>query len=140
TLLVTCVLPLLVFGWFTLRGVRQLIDTQVVETYLPRLAADHTQKIDDRLQQVYQACSLVREIARRALDSWPDAPEFERRVAEFEQQVLLVPDLLDNYLDLLLLADPAGKVVSWLDGQRLDPNTHGQRVAALPASVAGAEW
>ncbi|GDY02224.1 hypothetical protein LBMAG49_15530 [Planctomycetota bacterium] len=133
TLLVTCVLPLLAFGWFTLGGVRRLIETQVVETFLPRLAADHTQKIEGRLQQIYQSCSVVREIARRALDSTED-------LDAFAEQVQLVPDLLANSLDLLLLADPDGKVLFWCEGHRLDPAIHGQRAASMPALVRGQDW
>ena len=32
---------------------------------------------------------------------------------------------------------PDGQVVYWQDGQRLNPNTHGQRAALVPSSVAG---
>jgi signal transduction histidine kinase len=133
TLLATCILPLLVFGWFTLESVRGLIDAQVVSTFVPRLCADHAQKIEDRLRQVFQSCSLVREIARRALDS-------EEELAAFEEQIELVPDLLDNSLDLLLLADADGRVAYWADGQTLDPTTRGQRAAAIPLSVAAEPW
>ncbi len=133
TLLVTCVLPLAVFGWFTLASVRSLIDAQVVGSFVPRLAADHAQQIEDRLRQVYQTCSVVREIARRALEGGQE-------LAAFEDQIELVPDLLDNYLDLLLLADDQGEVVYWQDGHYLDPNTRAQRAAQIPRSVAGADW
>ena len=133
TLLVTCILPLLVFGWFTLGSVRGLIDAQVVATFVPRLCADHAQKIEDRLRQIYQSCAVVREIARRALES-------SEELDAFEEQIELVPDLLDNYLDLLLLADGDGRVAWWQDGQFLDPGTRGQRAAAVPSSVRDAEW
>ena len=133
TLLVTCVLPLVVFGWFTLREVRELIDAQLVATFVPRLAADHALKIQDRLWQIHQSCSVVREIARRALDSDED-------LAAFEEQVELVPDLLDNYCDLLLLADPDGEVVYWQDGHRLDPARRLDRAARIPSSVADTSW
>jgi len=138
TLLVTCVLPLVAFGWFTLRAVRGLIERQIVETYLPRLASDHTQKIDGRLQQVFQSCSVVREIARRALDA--PAVGADEELAAFREQVLLLPDLLANDLDLLLLAGPDGKVLFWCDGHRLDPGTHEQRRARVPTSVADLDW
>ncbi len=133
TLLATCVLPLLVFGWFTLASVRGLIDAQVVATFVPRLCQDHAQKIEARLRQIYQSCSVVREIARRALESAED-------LAAFEEQIELVPDLLDNYLDLLLLADADGRVAYWQDGQYLDPSTRGQRAARIPPTVADAPW
>jgi signal transduction histidine kinase len=133
TLVVSAVLPLLLYGWFSLRSMREQIDEQVVRVFLPQLAADHAQKIDAQLQRTDQACAIVREIARRALDS-------EAEMAAFEEQVELVPDLLDNYLDLLMLADPDGKVVYWQDGQRLDPSVHGRRAALIPASVADTEW
>ncbi|MBX3464715.1 MAG: sensor histidine kinase [Planctomycetes bacterium] len=133
TLVVTAVLPLLLYGWFSLRSMREQIDEQVVRVFLPQLAADHAQKIDAQLQRVDQACAIVREIARRALDSAAE-------MAAFEEQVELVPDLLDNYLDLLLLADPMGEVAYWQDGQRLDPNAHGRREALIPASVADTDW
>jgi signal transduction histidine kinase len=133
TLVVTCVVPLLLFGWFVLHGVHGLIDAQIVETFLPRLATDHAQKIDSRLQQIFQACSVVREIARRALDS-------EGELAAFEEQIELVPDLLDNHLDLLLLADPSGRVAWWQDGQLLDRQTHNRRAALIPDSVADTGW
>ncbi|MEQ1631099.1 MAG: hypothetical protein ABL997_01920, partial [Planctomycetota bacterium] len=133
TLLITCVLPLLVFGWFTLASVRGLIDTQVVATFVPRLCQDHAQKIEDRLRQIYQSCSVVREIARRALES-------DSELAAFEEQIELVPDLLDNYLDLLMLADADGRVAYWQDGQYLDPTTRGQRAARIPRTVAAAPW
>ncbi|MBL9079739.1 MAG: HAMP domain-containing histidine kinase [Planctomycetes bacterium] len=133
TLVVTAVLPLLLYGWFSLRSMREQIDEQVVRVFLPQLAADHAQKIDGLLQRVDQACAIVREIARRALDS-------RAEMAAFEEQVELVPDLLDNYLDLLLLADSTGRVVYWQDGQRLDPNTHERRAALIPTTVADAAW
>jgi hypothetical protein len=133
TLVVTCVVPLLLFGWFVLHGVHGLIDAQVVDTFLPRLATDHAQRIDSRLAQVFQSCSVVREIARRALDS-------PSELTAFEEQIELVPDLLDNHLDLLLLADPTGQVAWWQDGQYLDRQTHERRAALIPASVADTEW
>lgn len=133
TLLVTCILPLLVFGWFTLGSVRGLIDDQVVSTFVPRLCADHAQKIEGRLRQIYQSCAVVREIARRALES-PD------ELAAFGEQVELVPDLLDNYLDLLVLADEGGRVAWWQDGQYLDPSTRGARAARIPRVVGDEAW
>lgn len=133
TLLATAVLPLLVFGWFALRGVRGLVDTQLGSVFLPQLAADHAEKIDSRLQQIFQATSVVREMARGALAG-------PSRRDGFAEQVELVPDLLDNYLDLLLLADPAGKVVYWQDGELLDRTTQAQREALIPASVADQPW
>ncbi len=133
TLVVTAVLPLLVYGWFSLRSMREQIDEQVVRVFLPQLAADHAQKIDALLQRTDQACAIVREIARRALDS-------PAEMAAFEEQIELVPDLLDNSLDLLLLADASGRVAYWQDGQRLDPSSHGRRAALIPTSVADADW
>jgi signal transduction histidine kinase len=133
TLVVSAILPLLVYGWFSLRGMRDQIDEQVVRVFLPQLAADHAQKIDAYLGRIDQACAIVREIARRALDS-------EAEMAVFEEQIELVPDLLDNNLDLLMLADAAGKVVYWQDGQRLDPSAHERRAALIPASVADTGW
>lgn len=138
TLVVTAVLPLTLYGWFSLRSMRDQIDEQVVRVFLPQLAADHAQKIDVHLARTHQACAIVREIARRPLDSGPEPLAAE--LAAFEEQVELVPDLLDNYLDLLLLADADGRVVSWLDGQRLDPSAHGRRAALIPRSVADKEW
>lgn len=144
TLAVTAVLPLLLYGWGTLRAMRAQIDEQVVRVFLPQLAADHAQKIEAYLQQTVQACAIVREIARTALQVDEGAAVSPRRRAEalrsFQEQVELVPDLLDNYLDLLLLADPAGKVLYWQDGQRLDPHTHGCRAAAIPTSVMATDW
>jgi signal transduction histidine kinase len=133
TLVVSAVLPLLLYGWFSLRAMRAQIDEQVVRVFLPQLAADHAEKIDAHLQQVDRACAIVREIARRPL---ADPAE----LGAFEQQIELVPDLLDNYLDLLLLADPDGRVVYWQDGQRLDPSTHFRRAALIPDRVRDAEW
>ena len=148
TLVVSAVLPLLLYGWFSLRSMREQIDEQVVRVFLPQLAADHAQKIEAYLERTYQACAIVREIARRALqtrsaDKLTSEEEMRARAIEleaFEEQVEPVPDLLDNYLDLLLLADDTGAVVYWKDGHYLDPNTHGQRAAAMPASVADTEW
>ena len=133
TLVVTAVLPLVLYGWLSLRSMRDQIDEQVVRVFLPQLAADHAEKIDAHLQQVDQACAVVREIARRALASPSD-------MAAFEEQVELVPDLLDNHLDLLLLADPQGRVVYWQDGMRLDPSAHGSRAALIPESVRDEVW
>lgn len=138
TLLVTAVLPLLLYGWFSLRSMREQIDEQVVRVFLPQLAADHAQKIEAHLERTHQACAIVREIARRPLDS-PDR-SLAAELSAFEEQVKLVPDLLDNYLDLLLLADAQGRVVCWIDGQRLDPSAHGRRAASMPASVADKPW
>jgi signal transduction histidine kinase len=133
TLVVSAILPLLLYGWFSLRGMREQIDEQVVRVFLPQLAADHAQKIEAHLGTIDQACAIVREIARRALDN-------DAEMAAFEEQIELVPDLLDNHLDLLLLAGADGRVVYWQDGQRLDPNTHQRRAASIPASVADAGW
>ncbi|MCB9878887.1 MAG: sensor histidine kinase [Planctomycetes bacterium] len=133
TLVVSAVLPLLVYGVFSLRSMREQIDEQVVRVFLPQLAADYAQKIEAHLDRTDQACAIVREIARRALD---EPGELEA----FEEQVELVPDLLDNYLDLLLLADSDGRVVYWQDGQRLDPSSHGRRAALIPRSVADTSW
>jgi signal transduction histidine kinase len=138
TLVVTAVLPLLVYGWFSLRSMRAQIDEQVVRVFLPQLAADHAEKIVAHLERTHQACAIVREIARRPLLS--GVRERAGELAAFEEQVELVPDLLDNYLDLLLLADADGRVLWWGDGQRLDPSTHGRRAALVPASVADKPW
>ena len=133
TLVVTAVLPLLLYGWFSLRSMRAQIDEQVVRVFLPQLAADHAQKIEALLGSIVQACAIVREIARRALENATE-------LAAFEEQIERVPDLLDNYLDLLMLADADGTVVYWQDGQRLDPATHGRRGALVPKSVADTAW
>ncbi|MCA8977900.1 MAG: HAMP domain-containing protein, partial [Planctomycetes bacterium] len=133
TLVVSAVLPLLLYGWFSLRGMREQIDEQVVRVFLPQLAADHVQKIEAHLDRVDQSCAVVREIARRALGS-------PSEMAAFARQIELVPDLLDNHLDLLLLADPDGRVVYWQDGQRLNPDAHGRRAALIPKSVADTGW
>ncbi len=133
TLVVTAVLPLVLYGWLSLRSMRDQIDEQVVQVFLPQLASDHAEKIEAHLQQVDQACAVVREIARRALVNPSD-------MAVFEEQVELVPDLLDNYLDLLLLADPLGNVVYWQDGMRLDPSAHGRRAALIPENVRDETW
>lgn len=133
TLVVSAILPLSLYGWFSLRGMREQIDEQVVRVFLPQLAADHAQRIEAHLQRVDQACAIVREIARRALDNAAE-------MAVFEEQIELVPDLLDNHLDLLLLADAKGRVVYWQDGQRLDPNSHRRRADLIPAEVGDTEW
>lgn len=138
TLLATAVLPLLGYGWFSLRGMREQVDAQVVRVYLPQLAADHAERIHAHLERAQQACAIVREMARRVLDGKPESRA--REVAAFDEQVLLVPDLLDNFLDLLLLADRDGAVVTWRDGQRLDPAQHQRRAALIPARVDGEEW
>lgn len=140
TLVVSAVLPLLLYGWFSLRSMREQIDEQVVRVFLPQLAADHAQQIDAHLQRTDQACAIVREIARRALEHEADTPEFAKDIEAFEEQVELVPDLLDNFLDLLLLAGPDGRVVYWCSGQRLDPSAQGRRAALIPTSVADTDW
>lgn len=133
TLVVSAVLPLLLYGVYSLRGMRAQIDEQVVRVFLPQLAIDHGQRLSDHLARVDQACAVVREIARRALDS-PD------ELDAFVEQVELVPDLLDNLLDLLLLADPEGRVVYWQDGQRLGPDSHESRAALIPTHVTDQAW
>ena len=133
TLVVSAVLPLLLYGWFSLRSMREQIDEQVVRVFLPQLALDYAEKIEAHFERADRACAIVREIARRALDE-------PAELDAFEEQVSLVPDLLDNFLDLLLLADADGRVVYWQDGQRLDPSSHGWRAALVPDSVAGAPW
>jgi signal transduction histidine kinase len=133
TLLLTAITPFLLFGWFSLRAMRGLIDEQVVSVFLPQLARDHAKKIEDRLQQIAQACAIVREMARTALDR-PEA------LVDFETQVDPVPDLLDNFLDLLLLARPDGAVAYWQEGHRLDPTTRGRRAALIPKQVGDMTW
>jgi signal transduction histidine kinase len=133
TLVVSAVLPLLLYGVYSLRGMRAQIDEQVVRVFLPQLARDHGQRLSDHLARVDQACAVVREIARRALDS-------PLELEAFVEQVELVPDLLDNLLDLLLLADPAGRVVYWQDGQRLGPDGHESRAALIPEQVGEQPW
>lgn len=136
TFVVSAVLPLLLYGWFSLRSMREQIDEQVVRVFLPQLAADRAENIEAHLERTDQACSIVREIARRALDDPGDQTELRA----FGEQIELVPDLLDNCLDLLLLAGADGRVVYWQDGQRLDPATHGRRASLIPASVADTAW
>ena len=138
TLLATAVLPLLVYGWFSLRGMRAQVDGQVAQVYLPQLAADHAERIQSHRERTQQACSIVREMARRVLDAPPAGRTAE--VAAFDEQVLLVPDLLDNFLDLLLLVDADGAVVTWRHGQRLDPALQQRRSALIPARVGDAPW
>ena len=55
--------------------------------------------------------AIVREIARRVLEPDIATPEFAAELTAFDEQVELVPDLLDNYLDLLMLAGPDGEVL-----------------------------
>lgn|GEM_PF-3769623 len=138
TLVVSAVLPLLLYGWFSLRGMRDQIDEQVVRVFLPQLAADYAQKIETRLERTDQACAIVRELSRRVLDT-ADA-RLSEELEAFAEQVELIPDLLSEFLDLLLLADPDGRVVYWQDGRRLDPGAHQRRAALIPANVAGEAW
>lgn len=138
TLLVSAVLPLLLYGWFSLLGMRDQIDEQVVRVFLPQLAADYAQKIETRLERTDQACAIVRELSRRVLDTPPDQRAGE--LATFGEQVELIPDLLSEFLDLLLLADSEGDVVFWQDGRRLDPNAHQRRAELIPDSVAEEAW
>ena len=44
TLVVSAVLPLLLYGWFSLRSMREQIDEQVVRVFLPQLAEDYAAK------------------------------------------------------------------------------------------------
>ena len=138
TLVVSAVLPLLLYGWFSLRGMRDQIDEQVVRVFLPQLAEDYAQKIETRLERTDQACAIVRELSRRVLDTPPDRLDDE--LAFFEEQVELIPDLLSEFLDLLLLADADGRVVYWQDGRRLDPSAHQRRAALIPADVSQEVW
>jgi signal transduction histidine kinase len=133
TLVATAALPLVLYGWLSLRGMREQIDEQVVRVFLPQLAADHAERIAAHFDKVDQACAVAREMARTAL-------ERPTELAEFAEQVELVPDLLDNHVDLLLLADPAGRVVYWRDGLRLDPSAHGRRAALIPSDVRELAW
>ena len=138
TLVVSAVLPLLLYGWFSLLGMRDQIDEQVVRVFLPQLAADYAQKIETRLERTDQACAIVRELSRRVLDTPLDQRDGE--LAAFGEQVELIPDLLSEFLDLLLLADSEGDVVFWQDGRRLDPNAHQRRAELIPDSVAEEPW
>ena len=138
TLVVSAVLPLLLYGWFSLLGMRDQIDEQVVRVFLPQLAADYAQKIETRLERTDQACAIVRELSRRVLDTPPDQRADE--LATFGEQVELIPDLLSEFLDLLLLADSEGDVIFWQDGRRLDPNAHQRRAELIPDSVAAEAW
>ena len=138
TLVVSAVLPLLLYGWFSLLGMRDQIDEQVVRVFLPQLAADYAQKIETRLERTDQACAIVRELSRRVLDTPLDQRDGE--LAAFGEQVELIPDLLSEFLDLLLLADSEGDVVFWQDGRRLDPNAHQRRAELIPDSVAEESW
>ncbi len=133
TLLVSAALPLIAYGWFSLRGMRDHIDEQVVRVFLPQLATDCARKIEAHFERVDQTCAVVREISRRALDS-------PAELAAFEEQIELVPDLLDNLLDLVLLADPDGNVVYWQDGHLLDPDQHEHRAARMPRQVGETAW
>ena len=138
TLVVSAVLPLLLYGWFSLLGMRDQIDEQVVRVFLPQLAADYAQKIETRLERTDQACAIVRELSRRVLDTPLDQRDGE--LAAFGEQGELIPDLLSEFLDLLLLADSEGDVVFWQDGRRLDPNAHQRRAELIPESVAEESW
>lgn len=133
TLVVSAVLPLLLYGWFSLRGMRDQIDEQVVRVFLPQLAADFVQKIETRLERTDEACAMIRETAREVLDE-------PAGLAAFEAVVLGVPNLLSNFLDLLILADADGEVVFWQDGHRLDPSKHETRATLIPDNVAEASW
>ncbi len=138
TLVVTAALPLVLYGVFSLRGMREQIDEQVVRVFLPQLATDFAQKIETRLERTDQACAIVRELSRRVLDA--PAEQLDAELEAFAEQVELIPDLLSEFLDLLLLADADGEVVYWQDGRRLDPSAHERRRALIPASVADAPW
>jgi signal transduction histidine kinase len=138
TLVVSAVLPLLLYGWFSLRGMRDQIDEQVVRVFLPQLAADYAQKIETRLERTDQACAIVRELARRVLDTPPD--RLDEELEAFGEQVELIPDLLSEFLDLLLLADADGKVLFWQDGRRLDPSVHQRRASLMPSEVGEEAW
>ncbi|MGC6486019.1 MAG: ATP-binding protein [Planctomycetota bacterium] len=138
TLVVSAVLPLVLYGWFSLRGMRAQIDEQVVRVFLPQLAADYAQKIETRLERTDQACAIVRELARRVLDA--PKQRLDEEVEAYAEQVELIPDLLSEFLDLLMLAGPDGRVLSWQDGRRLDPSAHERRAAWIPQDVSAEEW
>ncbi len=138
TLVVSAVLPLLLYGWFSLRGMRDQIDEQVVRVFLPQLAADYAQKIETRLERTDQACAIVRELARRVLDT--PVEQLAEEVEAFGEQVELIPDLLSEFLDLLMLVDADGDVIYWQDGRRLDPNVHQRRASLIPGDVRDEPW
>ena len=123
----------MLYGWFSLRGMREQIDEQVVRVFLPQLATDFVQKIETRLERTDQACAMIREMSREALDD-------PGQLAAFEARVELVPNLLSNFLDLLILANDDGEVVYWQDGHRLDPSKHETRTSLIPENVADTSW
>ena len=123
----------MLYGWFSLRGMREQIDEQVVRVFLPQLATDFVQKIETRLERTDQACAMIREMSREALDD-------PGQLSAFEARVELVPNLLSNFLDLLILANDDGEVVYWQDGHRLDPSKHETRASLIPKNVADTSW
>ncbi len=112
---------------------RERLEGNLVNVFLPELAAVRARQIDSRLAAIKQACDAVRLPARRAIE---DAEEIDAFAVQAEQ----TPDLLDRNLAMLLLANADGEVVYIEESFLRNPNTRAAREELWPLTVRDEPW
>ncbi len=132
TLLLSAALPIVLFGWFGMAGMRDRLEAKVADVYLPEAAAGAAGRIAAWLELVQQRCAVLQTAARQALDE-------PQRMAAFQELVEFTPGINADF-DLVLLADAEGRVVATHASPRLDAETRAFRAALMPESVASTSW
>jgi signal transduction histidine kinase len=120
TLLLSTAVPLVLFHWFAVSEMRDVIQRRSVD-YMPRLAEAAAEKIATRLDQIRKSLALLVAPARAA-----------RR--DYEDQVKLLPGVNEDF-DAVMLVDDRGRIAHAHFNPGLDPHARAERVA-----LAGEDW
>ena len=127
-LLLSTVVPFLLFGWYVHGEVRDREEQQVLSVYLPRWAADAARKIARKLEDAKNVGWFMVKTAEFRLG--------KNKVEEFEELVLSL-SRINSDIDLVILANSRGNVQSVTWNPRLD----GEGLAMLvPKEVGQFEW
>lgn len=130
TLLLAIAVPFAAFGWVVRGLAEQRLEQQAV-VLLRKQAADAADRLRARLREIYQGCEVLATDAYEALGGG-DAKSFEERL-DYRPAIA-------NDLDLVVLADGHGRVLSYRPNPALDARTRAARLQLRPERVTDQEW
>lgn len=139
-LLVCTAVPFLAFGLYVRSEVRDREQEQIVNVFLPRFADRAAGKIADTLDTAVQSGWHFVKVAEESLVMAADNETSHDRLPMFETLVLNVYGQVNRGLDMVVLADEKGRVLSVLRSPALDSQKEEELALLEPKDVSGEEW
>ncbi len=132
-LLLSTALPFLVFGWYARMQMRESLEQEVVDVYLPREAANAGRHIESSLASARRAGWFLATAVRSLCQEVGELDAFEQLVASIAGA--------NPSFDLVILADGEGEVLCVSRSPRInDPEKEDELAFLEPTSVASFDW